>query len=361
MTTAKRAILPLTHLPHGNTTFDAFTIDATTEKMAMVFVAQASDTITHLGFKYGIRTGTPPTYRISLQALDTSGNPDGTILGGGSPASATFTPPADTTWNNTWQWVALSNSFAITLGTLYAVVVDYSSGTCNAGNNSSFVYSTSAGGSFDRWGTGYGLTNTGSWAKAVPGPFGYKSAGSVYGLPIQAQTTSTVGTNGHRAACKFTLPTNFASTFQVAGFRIRTDSESAAGSNKYGIWNAAGTALQDLTLDSDAHVSPANTNRGAWIYFDEGTLATLNAGTAYYYGIERVGSSCGLVTWDFASSGDLTAMPWQGDAILSTWNGSAWSDDNTNIPYVELLLSDVTQSGGSGGVIGGPNKRGNMQ
>ena len=51
-----------------------------------------ADTLTTGCFLYGLRTGTPPTYRAALEAVGTDGTPDGTALGGGSPASVTFTP-----------------------------------------------------------------------------------------------------------------------------------------------------------------------------------------------------------------------------------------------------------------------------
>lgn len=352
MTGLKAELTTWTPWPATALSFTAVSLDASGKRIAQIFCAEADDTITHLGFRYGTRTGTPPTYRISLQALDTSGNPDNTVLGGGSPASATFTPPADTTWNNTWQWVALSNTIAITRGTVYAVVIDYSSGTINGSNFSGFNQSLSSGG-FDRFGFPYADAHNGtSYSKTDLGLAGYKSATGVYGHPIQSQATTTVGTNGNRAAVKWTFPVNFWGTFKVRAMRIITDSEAAAGNNKYGVWDGAGTALQTVTIDSDAHVSPGNTNRSEWISF-AGTLATLKAGTPYYFGIERVGASCGMSALVFAASGDLAAMPYQGAAILSTWNGSAWADTNTRMPIVGLQLDDITPAGRARFLLGG--------
>src|SRR5690349_18160435 len=81
---------------------------ASIDRIAHVLQLPA-DTWTHVGFRYGARTGTPVQHKTGLQTPDASGNPDGTYLGGGSPASGTFTPPADATWDGTWQWVALAN------------------------------------------------------------------------------------------------------------------------------------------------------------------------------------------------------------------------------------------------------------
>src|SRR5438105_4685448 len=86
----------------------SFALDQTTDQIEYIFQAAEAITITRLGFRYGTRTGTPPTYQVSLQGVDGTGVPDGTVKGGGSPASATFTPPADATWDATWRWVTLS-------------------------------------------------------------------------------------------------------------------------------------------------------------------------------------------------------------------------------------------------------------
>src|SRR5262245_6559267 len=92
--------------------FGTLALNQSTDTMEFIWDSYDNGlVISRLGFRYGTRTGTPPTYRISLQGVDGSGLPDGTIKGGGSPASATFTPPADTSWNSTWQWINLSNTY----------------------------------------------------------------------------------------------------------------------------------------------------------------------------------------------------------------------------------------------------------
>jgi hypothetical protein len=127
----------------GSVSFTNFTINSsagTADIVVWCFQADTTDAITDLGFRYGARTGTPPTYRISLQGASTSGiGPDGTVLGGGSPASQTFTPPADTSINGLWQWKTLANSYTPTRGQFLCSVIEYSSGTIDGSNNSSFT------------------------------------------------------------------------------------------------------------------------------------------------------------------------------------------------------------------------------
>lgn len=307
-------------------------------------------TLTHGGFRYGARTGTPPTYRISLQSLDASGLPDsGAVL-----ASQTFTPPADTSWDGTWQWVQFSATYAAAAGERVALVVDYSSGTVDGSNNSSFTR-RDTGIAPARAGLPFNVTDTtGSWAKATDAGFpvwGVKSAGATYGFPLKTFTGTTVSSTGNRAAKKFTIPSGVCSTFTIVGLRLIAQGP-ATGANTWNlaIWNAAGTELAGVSIDGDVISSPANAQRSVVVYFDDSPV-TFNAGTAYYAGIERAGSNIILYSLTLDSAAERTAFPLGTNCSLSTWNGSAWSDDDTSLPLVELILGDMTASGGSGGFI----------
>ena len=152
-----------------------------------------------------------------MEGIDASGLPNGTILGGGSPASGTFTPPADTTWNSLWRWVTLSNAYTPTRGEKLALTIRHSAGTVNASNNSTFTlrFTTAAA---EVFAFPYGLTLTaGTWAKvAVDVPiFAIRTANQRYGMLIQSLFSTTVTTTGHRSAMRFTLPATWAETFAM--------------------------------------------------------------------------------------------------------------------------------------------------
>jgi hypothetical protein len=321
------------------------TLSASGNKIGSIFYLPEGATLTDGGFRYGARTGTPPTYRISLQGVDANGVPDGSIL-----ASQTFTPPADTTWNSTWQWVTFSASYAAARGSIYALVIDYSSGTIDASNNSSFTR-FDAGYASGRPNVPYSVIDTsGSWSKSntTQNPvYGVKSSSAVYGNPVQSVVSTTVSSSGHRAALKFTLPSGICSTFALNGFRVIADPPATGNTWAAGLWDSAGNVIQAITIDAD-HQQVDAVQRCIQLFFDD-TPVALSPGTDYYIGIERGGSNCIFYSLGLAAANDALAYPLMASGLLSTWNGSAWSDDTTSVPLVELLLSDMTCSGGTTG------------
>src|SRR4051794_40309133 len=79
-------------------------IAASGSAIEWIFQADQAMIISRVGFRYGARTGTPPTHRISLQGVDqASGIPDGVIKVSTGPCSGLFTPPANTSWDGTWR------------------------------------------------------------------------------------------------------------------------------------------------------------------------------------------------------------------------------------------------------------------
>jgi hypothetical protein len=340
-------------------------IDDVNEKEAYIFRVPKDVTITHLGINFVSRTGTPPTYRVSIQGVDTSaGNADGSIKGSGN-CYATFTPPASTAWNNTFQWFQLGTSYSAVRGELLAIVMDYYSGTINTSNRSQILEYYS--GQMDDVNLcPYAENYVSSWSKRNMTPvFGYKDGASptfVGGHPSSARTSgTTLGTNGHRAALKFSLPSWFCSTAQICGLRAVINSEAAGGSCKFGLWSSGGM-LQDITLDTDLLVSPATAHQLVEVHFDESTLSTLSAGTTYYLGIERVAGSTILYQHSVTTASDLLAYPMGDSWILSTYNGSTWSDTATTRPMVVPIFADITASaGGGGGLLVHPGMVGGMR
>lgn len=342
--------------PTSTPSFSNATLDATNDGVAWAFQARDANAITHLGFRYGLRTGTPPTYIIGLESISAAnGNPDGTILGGGTPASATFTPPADTSWDGLWQWVALANSYTPTRGQHLVATIRYSSGTIDASNLSTF---TQAMASIVN-GLGSNPANFslagGTWSKGANaiGCHGVRTASTRYGLPAESiYNTRSASTVGHRHALRFTLPASITNTYTVRGIRAMLSVASTTGKNPIlGLWNAGGV-LQNFTLDSDWSTS-ASATRTYEFYFDETTLTDLSPGTTYYIGLEVADAASGGVIFygfDMDSSDDGDAYPGgASDWCLSTYNGSAWTDAPTTKLHCELILQDMTQSGGGGG------------
>lgn len=325
-------------------------VDASNEGVSFAFLSETSGAITKVGFRYGARTGTPPVYRASLQSLNTSGTPDGTVLGGGSPASVTFTPPADTTWDGLFQWVTLDNSYTPTLGQSLAIVIEYSSGTIDGSNNSSFTRSILGMDSSPA--NPYSLTNTGgTWAKQTTGAvFGYATASTRHGRIVSSAYSTTVNTSGHRSTAAITIPSYLGTSVAILGINFFGRVGSAAATAKICVWDAAGTELAaTITLDCDhqANVS-SNTNWRAIFT----TPPTLTPGTKYYFGVESISNSTvGVSGATLSEADDRMAYPIGASRALATWNGSAWTETDTVMPFVDLIFDDITPASGGGTLI----------
>lgn len=335
-------------------------LDASTDGAGMVFQAQSADPITHIGIRYGARTGTPPTYVATLEGVSTStGHPDGTDVGGGSPTAVTFTPPADTTWNGLFKWFQLTNPYTPTRGQWLASTIRYSSGTIDASNFSTFTTNVQNLSSTYNMPYAERLT-AGSWAKQSLGAVAQaiRTATTRFGVPYESAPNTTTNTSGNRIAMRFSIPAAMGSAFTVRGLQgLMQVSNNNAATQKIGLWNAAGTMLQEVSVDTDQIVVGSGWHR---FYFDETTLSSLSPDTAYYLGIER-GSDVGDKTAAIQGIGlngadDRLCFAGGTDFCLATWNGSAWTDLTTIVAPLDLILGEVTEaSGGSGGgpLIGG--------
>jgi hypothetical protein len=319
--------------------------------LAWAFQPYSTEPITHLGFRYGARTGTPPTYLIRLEGLDTSGNPDGSDIGGGSATAVTFTPPADTTIDGLWQWKTLTNAYTPTKGQFLASVIRYSSGSVDASNNSSFTQTlgTLPNGRV----LPYTLDNlAAAWVKRTAWPvFGWRTASGRYGWTYQSTyTTATANTAGHRSGMHFTVPSGHGSSYRIRGLHFVGDLGVTGSSTVVAIWSTDGTVRQTVTIDTDQlGTSPANSNQINPIIFTD-ALYDFAYGTKYYCGIEVVSGAVGMNGFVLAEDADRSAFPNGTNRGLVTWNGSSWTETDTVLPMCELILEDVTvPSGGSGG------------
>ena len=327
-------------------------VDASNEGFAFVFQPGITDPITHLGYRYGARTGTPPTYSMRLESVDGSGVPDNTDVGGGSATAVTFTPPADTSIDGLWQWMTLTNSYTPTSrGQLLAGVIRYSSGTIDGSNNSSFSRQFAT--HFSTTGFPYHCTNTGgTWTKQTSGILGgWRTASGRYGYIGQsAFATNTAATSGHQSGMYFTLPSGHGDTFKVLGVRGPITLGPGGGSAKIVLTASDGTVLQDITIDSD-HVAGGALQVSAF-FFDESTLSTLSYGTKYYIMLESTGSAVGTRGIVLAESEDREAYPNGLNRGLVTYNGSSYTESDLTLPFLDLILADITEpAGGSGGAL----------
>ncbi|MBI4443515.1 MAG: hypothetical protein HY649_09105 [Acidobacteria bacterium] len=338
----------------GTYTFNNAIIDASGKRVAWILQARVSCAISALGVRYGARTGTPPTYRISAQGVGAAnGDADTTVKGATNNALATFTPPADTTWDGTIQYFTLGETYTPGRGEFFSIVVDYSSGTIDGSNNSSFTRSISNLG-VGRSAFPYSETFSGaSWTKGTDSfpVFTYKCGSSVYGYPIQTFTATSYSSSSSpdEYALKFTLDSGWGNTFTAAGIRCSLDTPPV--DVLVTLYDSDGTTtLQDVTWDSDADTG--FTIKDAILLFNETSLSALNFGTAYRIGFAPQNTTAGfaLRTVDVAAAGDMAAFGGGTSFILSTrTDAGAWTDDDTKRPLCELIIDDWTEPAASGG------------
>lgn len=334
-----------------------FVIDASTDRAEWIVQAPEAATITHLGFRYGLRTGTPVQHKISIQGVTTStggGIPDGTIKGGGTPASGLFTPPASTAWDGTMQWVALDNSYAVARGEFIAIVIE-PVGTPDVSNMGSFTVAYS-GPPNARQALPYAISNNaGSRTRSLNQPvYGYKSASKVYGTLYQSFTQSTYSVETAGAdewAMWFQLDSGYGDTFRVVGLRALIQTPAATKSLLVNLYSGT-TVLQNITWDTDVVVAVGSVNRNFEIYFDETSLTDLSFGTEYRLGFapQDTSSAFALTAMYVSTAAELAPYPGGGDIYISKRvDSGAWTDETNGRLLVDLIIDDWTEPAGGGG------------
>jgi len=348
----------------ANPSFNNHTIDASNDGVAWVHQARDTDPITHIGFRVGGRTGTDTSlqYVVTLEGVSaTTGAPDGADVGGGSPTAVTVTPPGDTSWDGTWQWVALTNAYAPTRGQLLCPTFRYSSGTISGTNYitiTTHITNTGLGGAYYQIPGSQRLT-AGTWAKQGNNPVvGFRTASGRYGHIVKSYySTATASTVGRRQAMKFTIPDGIFSSYTVRGIRFAGSLVVSGSKNPIlGLWSSSGV-IQNYTLDTDWSAFAGTSQVSYEIFFDETTLTALSPGTAYYAGLEvadAANSAVNIYGAQLDSSSDLDAWPGGSNFHLASYDGSNWTDDQTVRPFMDLILDDITPpTGGTSTILMG--------
>lgn len=330
--------------------FNNVTLDQTTDQAEWIFQVVADNTsssviITRLGYRTGATlTGAQPTYKISLQGVDTAtGFPDGTIKGGGSPASATFTPAG----TNTWNWINLANSYTAARGELLAIVIAYDSGTIGASNKTQFT--TNTGGNTLNF--PYAIHNdAGTRTKqgSTVAMFGYGSASKAFGAPLGTNTAFITSYNAASTpdeyALRFNLDAAFCTSYKVVGFQALLQNAATGLSCAFKLYDGT-TVLQDVTRTTDSVAAVLSSSKLITVHFDEATLSTLLAGSEYRIGIQPVDASgnFGITRLEVAAAADLEAYPGGTSWYSSTRSDAgAWSDQTTIRPVMSLIVQDWT-------------------
>ena len=345
----------------------AITISAIAGTHELVVIGRAEEdcTITQVGWVQGLLTGSPGTLRTSIQTVGTDGQETGTIMSSGNAyLDKTSWSSSD---NGKYIISTLGSSVSLTRGQLFALVAKSISGTWNSTNSVTIGYYISESSGLT---TPYILAggNRPSAAR-LPNMF-MRSSTRSYLFPYESiaewdiQSTSSPDEIG----VVFVVPSGLCDTYNVRGIGLAFD---AIGGSTFTISLYEGTsrtALQNVDIDSDqlsiGALGTGNANGVSEIYFDESTLSTLTAGTTYRITIKATSTvSAGrLRSAVLPTANDMTA--WIGTEATyyqTEWGGSSYTDRDTYLPPIQLLINNITEPTGGGGLLVHPGMTGGIR
>lgn len=343
--------------PYGPGNPSNYSLNAAGTGVGCLHFAQYPEAITHIGFPYRSYLGTPVELELKLETTDSDGLPTGTDVGGGSPTAVRFTPPANSSWNSTFQWFELTNPYTPSRGELLCPTL-IPIGTPDASNYSQVAWR------FDEQFSFATLRNFpytiyrsgGTWSKggssSAGGAVAFRTATRTWGYPtVTTIEATTAGTVGHRVAKAFTYQSNMVSTFTVLGFYVQgRPGEAASRTIRCGIWDSSGTALS--VRDYSTSITRQNwvSSRPFMTVFSDSVLPVLSAGTRYYAGLECVESDSRpqLNHTTLALAADRGCFPNGENVAFAEWNGSSWTETETKWPLIQLMFDEWNGATGGG-------------
>jgi hypothetical protein len=328
-----------THAVNGSSHFEA------------VYMAQEGADITEIGWVLTSKTGTPVgQIRLGLQTVDNAtGLATGTWIGGSSNY---------VTYGTDWSSISpgaftaiLPSSASLTRGQYYAVVFSVQT----AFDTSNFITVTYSTSTINGQLTNIPYLNTTTTNKVARRPnIAIRSNTKTYGEPWIALTSEPIDNNsisggfteiGHY----FSLPASMCATYKVCGIELRWTPNLSGNDFDIVLYEGTSrTALQRTTIYTDNSV--AGSAGVGILYFDD--TVTLNAGAEYRLMIQPNSTlTCGTVyLFEVEESQDMTAyLGTDATCYLTKWDGSAYTNVQTQFIGFNLLLDDITEPASSGG------------
>lgn len=324
------------------TSFGTFDLNGSTLKIAAVFRARGQQ-ITKIGCLVS-SVASPPVYLADLQSV-VSAAPSTTVLGGGSPASATFTPVAG------WQWITLTNPYTPTLGDIVAAVIEYSSGTIDASHHAVFNLRIGANGTdlpvpMSYNGTTWSNSNTQFPLIAVQYSDGtvHQYMCSLTGLPTNIDFNNSSTPNEY--GITFVAPGNVAIDSLLVGVK--------PGSTWTGVVTVYDSNSASLVGSDNVTVTQNETFGGSGIALTQVPLTpiALTAGLRYYIGWKATtGNNIRAQKHTYESTAGKRAI--FGDAsFVSRKDSGAWTQDDASVCLMTPMISNVV-----GTLLVGPPRR----
>lgn len=348
---------------------NAITYDSDTDRAAWVGRSPVTDTLTTIYFRtLTVTTGCTVTVRVETT---TNGRPSGTLFGTNTEATVVIADGDD----NAWKTATLTAAASLAMGDEFAIiiVVDTSGATPNlqlalgCGSITNFV----------------GLypavlqdTGAGTWANPAALPWEWICQFGTAGvIPMEGMIpTSGGGTitafNSGSADDEFALRFQIPYACRVIGIRAVICNVAAAGDFTASLWPASSTtdgdALGQRAIDGDA--MPSTTADG---YVDAmfDAPVTLATGTTYYAGIRAdTANSVSIAELSTATvSNAMLAFPgasaqtYRSRRAWTAGSAGAWSDTTANLPLIYLIIDQLDNGAGGGGLLTHPGMSGGMR
>ena len=374
MTMVSCGIVPWPTLPIRqdlqSSTFGAnnITVDSDTDRIAWVGRAPYTDTLTTLYFRTGTVT-TGATFDVRIETV-TNGRPSGTLFAANTNISVVVADGDD----NVWKTATFTAAPSFTVGDEFAIifVVD------TAGATPNMQFAVQPSGTVSMSGT-YPLclqdAGAGTWASGIQAwewiaEFGTLGVAPVPGLiPVTAGGTITSydsASTPDEIALRFQVPFKC----RVSGIQALLFNIEAGGDFTASLWDAAGDidaeALAQTTEDGDVAIS--TTADGIMTFFFASPV-TLTANTTYYAGIRAdTANNIGLgemsnstVTNAMRALVGYNAQCYRGSRSWTAGTAGAWTDVTTTVPMIALILDQLDDGAGGGGLLTHPGMSGGMR
>lgn len=317
-------------LPYTSSTF---TIDAATDALGAIFIAQKTGTLDRLFCTANANTS-PPSYLARIESVS-GGRPSNTIIASG--ASVSFTPST----LNTLIVNSMGTPYAITKGDMVAVTIQHNSGTIGASNFSTLnqVLTAYPAIVFAQNGAGY-ITSTASyssWSTGISNT-GFAAFGALYddgdtlgnAFPMIASVTNTnVPTSGTDSyyGNVFTAP----ATLDCVGW---VGCGQWSGSCSVTLYDSNNIALASTSISSGVYLASASVH--AYHLFS--STVKLVKGQTYRL-IARNSSGTVSVVSSRCDLANYRPRHLIHDARSTTSsNGTSWSDDNARFASLAPLV-----------------------
>jgi len=242
----------------GNSASDSFYLDSADAAFAIIMQVPEAITITEIGFMFNTGNGISPNYKWSIQGVDTGGLPDGTIKGGGSPASVVEAGRI----TSGLEWHTLDNSYAATRGEFIALVIEHDNGTINGTNRVRITgrdaFGTGSTGGFPASRTSTTWTSTKTWIRGTNSVGGgaVKSTTKVLGQIMQRLAGDNLYnySNALETGLRFNLDGDWGDTFDLMGAILVTERIANANDYHISLYHTKATPVQVVTKAFDADV-----------------------------------------------------------------------------------------------------------